>query len=56
MKAYIIYGQNDGEPQVEIAVITGERADEIVEMLFDYGEFSLHDIWYDTIWAAEDYE
>ena len=51
MKTYTIYTKHfDDEPKKPIATITGEKARAIVDMLFDYMEFSNYGISYDTIW------
>lgn len=52
---YNIYGKNDSE-KVLITTITSDNqvyANKVVDMLFDYQEWSLYDIFYDTIWAEE---
>ena len=51
VKEYTIYGKNQGEKRVEIATVTGEHADRIIDMLFDYQEWTEYEIFFDTLWA-----
>lgn len=53
---YTIYGQNENEPRYSIATIEAEdnkTADSIVDMLFDYQEWTEYEIFFDTIWAEK---
>ena len=52
---YNIYGKNENE-QVLITTITSdtkEYADKIVDMLFDYQEWTDYGIFFETIWVEE---
>jgi len=53
MKTFTIYAQNENEPEVLIAKITGDNAEKVIDMLFDYQEWSQYEIIFDTIWAVE---
>ena len=55
MKKYTIYTEYfDDDPKKPIATITGDKADKIIDMLFDYNEWADYEIFFDTIWAEED--
>ena len=54
MKTFTIYAQNENEPRYSLAPITGDNADKVVDMLFDYQEWADYEIFFDTIWAEED--
>jgi hypothetical protein len=54
MKTFTIYAQNENEPRYSLATITGDNADKVVDMLFDYQEWADYEIFFDTIWAEED--
>lgn len=53
---YKIYGQNENEKKVLITTITSNNqvyANKVVDMLFDFQEWSSYDIFYDTLWAEK---
>jgi hypothetical protein len=51
MKTFTIYAQNENEPRVSLATITGENAKQVIDMLFDYQEWSQYEIMFDSIWV-----
>ena len=53
MKTFTIYAQNENEPRYSLATITGDNADKVVDMLFDYQEWADYEIFFDTIWAEK---
>jgi hypothetical protein len=52
-KVFTIYAQNENEPRYSLATITGDNAKQVVDMLFDYQEWSQYEIMFDNIWAEE---
>lgn len=50
---YTIYGQNDNEQKYTIATIEGKNAEKMVDMLFDYQEWTDYEIFFDSIWAEK---
>ena len=52
MKEYTIYGQSNDDPTIyTIAQVRGIYADKVVDMLFDYQEWTDYEIFFDTLWA-----
>ena len=50
---YTIYAQNENGPIYSLADIEGENAEQVINMLFDYQEWTQYEIFFDTIWAEK---
>jgi hypothetical protein len=49
---YTIYGQSNDDPTIyTIAQVQGKYAAQVIDMLFDYQEWTDYEIFFDTIWA-----
>ena len=49
---YTIYGQSNDDPTIyTIAQVQGNYAAQVIDMLFDYQEWTDYEIFFDTLWA-----